>query len=223
MVSSPQDTTSLRIIIVGEDSLFRAGVAQLLNDLRCQTRIECVDSIPDMSGTQGRSFDQALLIAPGLKADLGDLVRAAKAKLPGTPVAVVALADSLPAVRSAMAAGAVGFVPAVSPPKLILHAVQLMLSGGVYVPSSLLGSGFGQTQAGDLDEPGRTRLTGRQQAVLQELAKGRSNKQIAGVLGLSEATVKVHVAAIMKTLKAENRTQAVLNATQAGILEDQSA
>jgi DNA-binding NarL/FixJ family response regulator len=107
-----------------------------------------------------------------------------------------------------------------SPPRAIAHAVELMRSGGIYLPPSLFRAEAARPRGYDYAEPEPMPVTRRQRAVLRELAKGQSNKQIASALGLSEATIKVHIAAIMKSLKAQNRTQALLAATRAGILPE---
>jgi DNA-binding NarL/FixJ family response regulator len=140
-----------------------------------------------------------------------------------TPVAVLGVIDSWAAARGAIGAGAAGYVPIMSSTKVVLHAVELMLGGGVYLPASVLGTAGGLAPAAANGGGPAVRLTPRQHAVLTELAKGQSNKQIANALDLSEATVKVHIAAIMRTLKVENRTQAVLAASQAGILDQAAA
>jgi DNA-binding NarL/FixJ family response regulator len=147
-------------------------------------------------------------------------VRDVKAMTRGAAVAILVQTESATVVRSIISAGAAGVVPTSAQPRVILHAIELMLSGGVYLPLSVLGApaGGSSSRTADTPEQGRYRLTRRQEAVLRELAKGLSNKQIATALGLSEATVKVHIAAIMKSLRAHNRTQAVITASEAGIL-----
>jgi DNA-binding NarL/FixJ family response regulator len=80
-----------------------------------------------------------------------------------------------------------------------------VLAGGVYVPPTLLGGHNAVAAKADIDA-----LTPRQRDVLALLAQGLSNKTIGGTLGLSEATVKQHVSAILKTLNVANRMQAVI-------------
>jgi DNA-binding NarL/FixJ family response regulator len=108
------------------------------------------------------------------------------------------------------------------------EAIRLVLAGGVYLPPALLGpEDAGQrneagTGGGPLPSGGTlpldTHLTRQQRAVLAELSFGKSNKEIALSLAISEATVKVHLAAIMRTFKARNRTQVVLAARQFNLL-----
>ena len=100
-----------------------------------------------------------------------------------------------------------------------MGALQLVLAGGIYVPSQAI---RGDLPAGEehlSDEPlshsglaGTENLTPRQREVLAHLRAGKSNKQIAHELGLTEGTVKVHVTAILRLLGVRNRTQAALTA-----------
>ena len=224
MQSNGEQSAPLRILVLGEDSLCREGLCHLLGELPFTSTIERARTPGDLHESLTEStFDLIFLgvLPPG--ADYATAIRTLKSVVGRTPVAALAMVDSPSAVRSVIGAGASGFLPSMSSPKVILHAVELMLSGGVYLPPSVLGAAIGQPRHQDLGEFGQIRLTRRQEAVLRELAKGQSNKQIAGALGLSEATVKVHIAAIMKSLKAQNRTHAVLTATQAGILPEQTA
>jgi DNA-binding NarL/FixJ family response regulator len=220
-MTGQKNGSGLHILVLGEDTLCREGLCRLLQDLPCPVDIDREDGVAEMDGLpKQEAFDLIFLclLPPG--ADLGAAVRAVKTTAGRTPVGVIGLLDTPAAVRSAIGAGASGYLPAVSSPRVVLHAAELMLSGGVYLPPSVLGNGNAHAQPREPTDPGQVRLTRRQKAVLRELAKGQSNKQIAAALGLSEATVKVHIAAIMKSLKAQNRTHAVLTATQAGILTE---
>ena len=224
MQSSGERSAPLRILVLGQDSLCREGLCHLLGELPFETSIHRAAGLAELHESLTEStFDLIFLgvLAPG--ADYATAIRSLKSVVGRTPVAALAMIDSPSAVRSVIGAGASGFLPSLSSPKVVLHAVELMLSGGVYLPPSVLGAETEQPRSHDMSSFGQVRLTRRQEAVLRELAKGQSNKQIAGALGLSEATVKVHIAAIMKSLKAQNRTHAVLTATQAGILPEHTA
>jgi DNA-binding NarL/FixJ family response regulator len=211
---------AFRLLMLGEDSLFREGLRRLLEDLPYQIEIEQVIEPAAMADGSGQRFDLVFLGVLPLNVDYAAAVQSAKAAVGAdTPVAVLSLVDAPSAVRAAIAAGAAGYVPVMSPPRVIRHAVELIISGGIYLPTSVLGH-MDDDHAGRSNGTVQARLTRRQQVVLGELAKGHSNKQIAGTLGLSEATIKVHVAGIMRTLKATNRTQAVITATDAGLLPE---
>ena len=113
-------------------------------------------------------------------------------------------------MRRLLKAGASGYIPKTSADPVILAAVQLILNGGVYVPPLVVG-----TPAPRSGEEAISGLTPRQRGVLELLGQGKANKEIGAELGLSEATVKQHVSAILKALNASNRVQAVLLAKQA--------
>ena len=111
----------------------------------------------------------------------------------------------------ALAAGAMGFIPKSSPTAILVQTLKLVLAGGVYAPS-----------ASRLTDPsraaGNAALTSRQQAILEQLAAGCANKQIAQALGISEATVKARVSAIFRAFGVSNRTQAVRAAQNRGLV-----
>ena len=83
-----------------------------------------------------------------------------------------------------------------------------MLSGGIYVPPALLKP---TTEIENSEENALSKLTDRQRQVLDLLAEGDSNKEIARKLNLAEATVKAHLASILRALNARNRTEAVIH------------
>ena len=90
---------------------------------------------------------------------------------------------------------------------VMLGALQLVFSGGIYIPPDVLGRG-GEPDA--KPTPADAGLTERQLDVLALLMEGKSNKAICRVLNVAEPTVKNHVTAILKALKARNRTEAVI-------------
>jgi DNA-binding NarL/FixJ family response regulator len=99
----------------------------------------------------------------------------------------------------------------------MLSAIQLVLAGGIYLPSLLLGhEGLAEssTRAPTVGRGNTRGLTERQLQVLALLAQGMPNKVIARTLDITEGTVKVHLAAIFQTLGVRNRTEAVIVAQQ---------
>ena len=138
---------------------------------------------------------------------------------------MISASESRADARRSLQAGALGYIPKTLESQIILGALRLILSGGIYVPELLLGK-----KSGPSARPASTKkkttadtsvqkvLTRRQQDVLQLMSKGRSNKQIARQLGITEGTTKLHVSAIFKALKATNRTEATVKATELGIV-----
>lgn len=109
-----------------------------------------------------------------------------------------------------------GFVGKIEPPAVVLAAIELVLAGGQYFPPRLAELALREpAQRPHVTSP---RITPRQQEVLQLLAAGRSNKEIAIALGLSPATIKTHVAQAMALIGAANRAEAAARAINLGII-----
>lgn len=135
---------------------------------------------------------------------------------PQLAVLVASAQDDAPTIRAALSYGISGFFPKTGGAELLVKAVQLVLAGGVYVPPGALADHVGGTPPPTADASG---LTPRQIDVLKRLMHGHSNKLIARELGLTEGTVKIHIAAILRALGARNRTEAVVRAHELGVGE----
>ena len=147
---------------------------------------------------------------------------------PAVPVVVVSASDRRADVVRAMDLGALGFVPKCVGNDSLLQALRVVLSGGIYLPASLMRSpGDSETSLRQLAPAWRDTttasdgdpteaalaslgLTTRQTQVLALLLRGQSNKLIARALNLSVETIKDHVAAVLRSLNVSSRTQAVL-------------
>jgi DNA-binding NarL/FixJ family response regulator len=137
-------------------------------------------------------------------------------ELPETPLIVVAECENRQRARQILASGVRGFLPASLSLTVLMSAIDLVLAGGVYVPTALI---TGPAEDGSwLSAPAgpSAALTRRQRDVLALIAEGQSNKLIADALTMSESTVKAHVKQIIKRLNVANRTQAALIATGHG-------
>lgn len=120
-------------------------------------------------------------------------------------------------MRKALDLGAAGYIPKSAGIEVMLSALRLVLVGGIYVPPDLLRKAAppGITEVVDAAaELSPDSLTSRQQEVLRLLGEGKSNKEIARQLDLSENTVKIHVTAVLKALGVNNRTKAAVVARQ---------
>lgn len=124
------------------------------------------------------------------------------------PAPLVLFAVLTPAdVQAAYEAGAKGCIPKTAPPELVMAALRLIAAGGLYF------SDFSTLAARQkTDPPLRSRLSSRQLEVLRLIELGQTNKEIAKALGISVATVKLHVQAILNITGARNRTEAALRA-----------
>jgi DNA-binding NarL/FixJ family response regulator len=110
-------------------------------------------------------------------------------------------------VQAAYEAGVKGCIPRTAPPELISAALRLIQAGGLYFSDFSSLSSRQRTET-----PLRTRLSSRQLEVLRLIEMGQTNKEIAKALGISVATVKLHVQAILNITGARNRTEAALRA-----------
>jgi DNA-binding NarL/FixJ family response regulator len=128
---------------------------------------------------------------------------------PQLPIVVVSAREEPAVMRRALDHGAVGFIPKSADAKTLGEAIAAVLAGDRWAPASALD---GPAIAPDEHAAAqRLRdLTPQQFRVLQMLGAGLLNKQIAYDLGVSEATIKAHMTAILRKLGASNRTQAVL-------------
>jgi DNA-binding NarL/FixJ family response regulator len=205
------------MLLADDHPLFREGVKPVLHKL--DPHLDIIEAIDYPSAFaamhQAGEVDLALidLYMPGMSGVDG--VIRFRAAFPGIPLVVLSASEQAEDIHRLLAAGALGYVTKSSPSEVMLGALRLVLAGGVYIPPSLLDHHGG----GEIDPSRPGPLTARQMEVLRELAKGQSNKQIAKALEVTEGTIKIHLAAIFRILKVNNRTEAVLIAQKMGLNE----
>lgn len=234
----------MRILIADDHELFRDGLRLVLSDLGPAVQVTeagTYDATLDLVTAETDStppFDAILLdlVMPGMPWTEG--LAAIKAAAPTTPVVILSASQDRRLVLETVRLNASGFIPKTSSSRVMLSALRLVLSGGIYLPPSLLsedvegndavdpatvltaGTGHAPPAHGtapatpSADAPP---LTPRQREVLALLGQGKSNKEIARLLDLSEGTVKLHVTAILKSLNVSNRTGAVVAASRLGL------
>lgn len=144
-----------------------------------------------------------------------------RTQAPALPVIVLSGSEDVDLMRSLIDLGVLGFIPKAYSPDVMLSAIRLVLAGGIYIPPLLLANA--QAQGWQPDTPAapahvanrsidglRNLLTERQIDVMRLLSQGKPNKLIARDLGISEGTVKIHLAAIFRALNVRNRVEAVV-------------
>lgn len=219
----------MKVLIADDHALIRDGMTHAVSLLRPQAEViaaqdytmalQLVDADPD--------FELVLLdlAMPGMDGLEG--LTCLHQRLGDTPIVVISATESSNIVKQALDAGARGYIPKSSPHGVLLMALELVLSGGTYIPPELLD--LRDTDSQNLNQPmsdARAKtsniniLTRRQKEVIQLLAQGKTNKQISRELGLSEGTVRSHLNAIYKTLDVSNRTQAGRIAAELGLLDE---
>lgn len=207
----------LKILIADDHELFLDGLRMVLTNLDDETIIDTVHNHKELHEKADglTAYDLILtdLAMPGL--NWHESLRLLKEHYPDTPIVILSAVSDSENVLQAIDIGASGFIPKTSSSKIILSAVHLVLSGGLYLPSELL-------NMSDKNEPtseNKGPLTPRQLDVLRLMGQSKPNKIIARELNLSEGTVKLHVTAILKTLNVTNRTGAVIAGKEMGLID----
>lgn len=219
----------MKILIADDHRLIVEAVAEKLADLAPEATFVQAFSVPELLGAIDASLDLALidLGMPGARG-VGHVAQVHQLQ-PGLPIVVLSGQEDPAIMRAAMDAGASGFIPKAYSPEVMLSAVRLVLSGGLYVPPMMMSglaldgrpASAGGTPSADAGAHAartpsiaqlRHVLTERQLDVLALLSEGQPNKLIGRNLGISEGTVKIHLAAIFRVLKVRNRTEAVVAA-----------
>ena len=210
----------MKILLADDHTLVREGLMLVLHRLGSDTVIvEAADCDAALHiATQHPDVELALLdiAMPGMDGLKG--IGRLRERLPSTPIVMLSASEDSQVVREALHRGAQGFIPKSSTGIVMLSALRLIFSGGIYVPPSLLCSSTvstSDTQSRDNTDDGLG-LTGRQREVLALLVQGSPNKEIARALNISETTVRTHATAIFKLLHVTNRTQAGHVATNRG-------
>lgn len=193
---------ALRVLVVDDHPLFADAVSASLAKLARHVTVR-VSSSAEAALEEIRSskaFDLVLLdlALPGLAGQAAfDAIHAAA---PAVPVVIVSASEPSGRVHAMLKGGARGFVQKRATAGELVAILRFVLAGGTHVPPEILGLRSASADG--------IVLTPRQREVLALLAAGRSNREIADALGISEGTVRVHVSSVMRVLDVENRTQA---------------
>jgi DNA-binding NarL/FixJ family response regulator len=210
----------MNILVVDDHPLYRSGVAYTLQNTGMGVKVvECSSlevAFERLDAGQAADLMILDLQMPGYHGL--DSVRTVRSRRPEVPVLVLSGTEDPAIVRECIDLGAFGFVPKSAPADQFHAALKLVLSGGVYLPATSLSVGSPASRA-QQDAWARlgAHLTERQRQVLLGIVQGKPNKVIARDLGLSDTTVKSHVAHILDALVVSNRTEAVYALARAGL------
>ena len=221
---------TLKVLVIDDHPLVQEGVSAALESLADQVTVMAARDAEQGLALAAEHPDLDLVLLdlalPGMSGF--NLIGKLHERLPSLPVVVLSALEDPENVRHAINAGAMGFVPKSAATRVLIEVLQQVLEGNVTVPlalqsvgqpaSHILPGGTGSPGSAATSEPDVALLTLRQLEVLSRVCQGKTNKQIATELGLSEKTVKAHVTAIFKVLGVVNRTQAVLVARRVGMI-----
>ena len=207
----------MKLLIADDHALFRDGLSLHLEKLAPQAVIY-----------QAANFSQAIKILQSMTdidlvmvdLDMPDMdweegLKTIQETAPEAKIVIISASENPQHIKKSLNIGVKGYISKSLDTKVLTSALNLILDGGTYLPPSLMekaSHGF------SVKEDNKKILTPRQAEVLRYVAEGLSNKQIAYKMSVSEATVKLHINALLRSLGATNRTQALIIAQKRGII-----
>jgi DNA-binding NarL/FixJ family response regulator len=204
----------MKILIADDHPLVRDALARVVQQIDREVEVQTVGDQGALQEVLAGALPDLLIVDLNMPGMAGlEILRGFRDRYPTLTIVVASGQDDPATIRAVLATGANGFIPKSEPPEVLIQALQLVLAGGVYIPARTL-ERFGDAagaRASDLSG-----FTPRQHDVLRLLLKGEPNKSIARQLGLTEGTVKIHIAAILRGMQVRNRTEAVVRARELG-------
>ena len=214
MQSTPQIKPPV-VLAVDDHPLMRAALREAL-----QVVSEAVDLLEASNPEEGLALlgtrpdvDLIILDLNFSKHDGLAFVERFRAAAPAVPLIIYTMHEDAATLRRAVALGAAGVVPKTHSAKLLQKAIELVMEGGLYIPPELARQ---LADRGAAERPGvvrpRAAMSAQQQRILELLAEGAPNKEIARKLGIASSTVKNQLTVIFEKLGVTNRTQAAIAA-----------
>ena len=215
--------SNLQVLIADDHALVRSGLSLLIKMISEDAKIIEANKLEEVLSILSTNPSIDLILLDVMMSDNDSLSGAQHIckNWPEIPIVIISVKEDLRSIRLALKSGIMGYIPKSSSPNVTVNAIRLVLSGGVYVPPHVLsqgqGSPFDAVQALPIilsDDTGLSnsevlKVTSRQKDVLELLTLGKSNKEIAKVLGLKPGTIKMHTSRIFRLLGVSNRTEAV--------------
>ena len=213
----------MKVLIVDDHALIREALHTVLKQLKRESVI--------YDASSGRQAMQIVEEHPDLDLILLDInlpdrdgfsvLGELRDRYATIAIIILSASDDQDKVKQAFKLGALGFIPKTTEREVMVTAIELVLSGGIYIPSEILDQG--ETPLPRLTSKSLAQeflsglgLTNRQIEVLALLMQGKSNKVIATALNMGVPTVKNQITVILKALKVTSRTEAVIKLGQMG-------
>jgi DNA-binding NarL/FixJ family response regulator len=213
----------MKILVIDDHPLIQEALKHVLTELDAALDLVQAEDASDAHAALAAAPDTELIVLDLTlpRSDGFELLSELRRDWPGIPLLVLSATHDRATVERALDLGAMGFIPKTANTRVLIDALRLVLSGGIFVPPDCPGTGSARprvtARAEDLG------LTLRQSDVLRLLVQGKPNKLICRDLSLSEGTVKVHVSAILRALNVHTRTQVVIELARRGVRLDTHA
>jgi DNA-binding NarL/FixJ family response regulator len=214
----------MKILVVDDHVLIRQAMQGVLKKVRRDAALLEASNSADALKiiAEQPDIDFALLDLTLPDRDGFSLFKELRQSYPSLGIVVLSATSEPGKVRAALELGARGYIPKSAQADVILSALRLIISGGVYIPPEILArqgasAAIGtQSNAQQESSSPNLGLTDRQLEVLALMMQGKSNKVICRTLDLAEQTVKNHVSAVLRALNVNSRTEAVIAASNLG-------
>lgn len=203
--------TPIRILIVDDHPIMRVGIAALIascSEMKAVAQAGSGEEAIELHALHCPDITLMDLRLPGISGV--ETIRRIRGQSPKARFIVLTTYEGDEDIYQAMEAGATGYLVKGMPQEFLVNAVRRVYGGGRYIPPPVCQVLTSRTRDSN--------LSNREREVLALLAKGKSNREIAGLLGIAEATVKCHVSVVLMRLNASDRTQAVVAGLQRGLI-----
>lgn len=201
----------IRILIVDDHPIMRVGITALISSSRSLDTVAQAGSGEEAIALHALHQPDITLMDLRLPGISGvETIRRIRSQSPNAKFIVLTTYEGDEDIFQAMEAGASGYLIKGMPQEMLVTAVKRVHGGGRYLPPPV-----SQALASRMPD---SSLSGREREVLGLLAQGKSNREIATHLGITEGTVKCHVSVILMRLNASDRTQAVVTALKRGLI-----
>jgi len=214
-------TPKLRVVIVDDQALMRTGFRMILESADMDVVGEAENGLEAISVVGATNPDVVLMDIRMPELDGVEATRRIIASDTTARVLILTTFDLDEYVYSALRAGAAGFLLKDTPPERLIEAVQIVAAGDALLAPSItrrLVAEFAANAPASTPVRGLDDLTERETEVLQEMARGLSNAEIAAELFVGETTVKTHVGRVLMKLGVRDRVQAVVLAYESGLI-----
>jgi DNA-binding NarL/FixJ family response regulator len=201
----------IRILVVDDHPIMRVGITALIASSKEMETVAQAGSGEEAIALHALHLPDITLMDLRLPGISGvETIRRIRSQSPKARFIVLTTYAGDEDIFQAMEAGATGYLVKGMPQEMLVNAVKRVHAGGRYLPPTM-----SQALASRMPD---SSLSNREREVLGLMATGKSNREIANNLGITEATVKCHVSVILGRLNASDRTQAVVIALQRGLI-----